>query len=112
MSSFSQTFRHLLDSAAMIDPYTIAAIPPVAPVPWVNVIEGSSPPQNANPTPHTPSTTGIEFINSQRGKPKLVNEGYSYTYHKEREHLGIFLGDATKITVPIEKRASVVTPPH
>ena len=33
------------------------------------------PPENASP---------LEFVTSNRGKPKLVHEGYTYVYHKDR----------------------------
>ena len=89
-STFQRTFQHL----AAAD-NTINGPPPLIPAPFVQV-----PQPTALPTPYSQSPSALgpsspapsaaaptsssqfEFINSTRGKPKLVHGGYIYVYHK------------------------------
>ena len=85
-STFQRTFQHL---AAANN--TLHGPPPLIPAPSVQVPQPTAPPAPA-PSAPAPSATAptppsqLEFINSTRGKPKLVHGGYIYVYHKDRSN--------------------------
>ena len=95
-STFQRTFQHL---AAANN--TLHGPPPLIPAPSVQVPQPTAPPAPAPsapapsapaPSAPAPSATAptppsqLEFINSTRGKPKLVHGGYIYVYHKDRSN--------------------------
>ena len=85
-STFQRTFQHF---AAANN--TLHGPPPLIPAPSVQVPQPTAPPAPA-PSATAPSATAptppsqLEFINSTRGKPKLVHGGYIYVYHKDRSN--------------------------
>ena len=100
-SNFQRTFAHLVAAIDVLNnppPLQHApGLPPQLPPPLhpapASPPAASTPPVPASPTmpvlhaahPPTSSTDGsIRFIPSTRGKPKLVHEGHSYSYHKQR----------------------------
>ena len=90
-STFQRTFQHL---AAANN--TLHGPPPLIPAPSVQVPQPTAPPAPAPdapaPSAPAPSATAptpssqLEFINSTRGKPKLVHGGYIYVYHKDKSN--------------------------
>ena len=100
-SNFQRTFAHLVAANDVLNnppPLQQApGLPPQLPPPLhpapASPPAASTPPVPASPTMPvlhaaplpTSSTDGsIRFIPSTRGKPKLVHEGHSYSYHKQR----------------------------
>ena len=96
-TSFQRSFQHLLAANS-----TLRGPPPLQPAPTVPLQlptlqpapatlhhprPTSSPPlpvlQPALP-PQASTNTRIEFIDSVRGKPKLIHDGYIYTFHQTR----------------------------
>ena len=102
-SIFQRTFQHL---AAANN--TLNGLPPLISAPSVQVPQPTAPPaptpSSQSPSAPTPSSqspsapapsapapsaaapTQFEFINSTRGKPKLVHGGYIYAYQKNRSN--------------------------
>ena len=92
MNSFQLTFRHVVDANNVL-----AEPPPLHPAPssippTSSCSSSSSGPipassSSSGPTPASYSSSGplyLEFIASERGKPKLIHDGYHYTYHQTR----------------------------
>ena len=81
MNSSQQTFRHLVDASNFL-----AGPPPLHPAPSSipPASSCSSGPTHSSssssvPTPASSSSSGpLEFITSERGKPKLIHDGYHY----------------------------------
>ena len=66
--SYPQSSTNLQNAA---QPSSTPAIPNLHPAPQ-------------QPTPSTQPSSTLEFVTSVRGKPKLLHEGYTYVYHKDR----------------------------
>ena len=95
MNSFQLTFRHLVDANNVLaEPPPLhpasSSIPPTSscssgPTPASSSSSGPTPASSSSsgPTPASSSSSGpLEFITSERGKPKLIHDGYHYTYHQ------------------------------
>ena len=96
-NSFQQSFQHLLAANN-----TLNGPPPLQPAPTVPVqlptlrsapaasrqpaLPSIPPLPVLQPAPPPPASTNtlIEFINSMRSKPKLLHDGYIYTFHDTR----------------------------
>ena len=87
MNSFQLTFRHLVDANNILaEPPPLhpapSSIPPTSSCSSVSTPASSS---SSGPTPASSSSSGpLEFITSERDKPKLIHDGYHYTYHQTR----------------------------
>ena len=87
MNSFQLTFRHLVDANNVL-----AEPPPLHPAPssippTSSCSSGPTPASSSSsgPTPASSSSSGpLQFITSERGKPKLIHDGYHYTYHQTK----------------------------
>ena len=97
MNSFQLTFRHLVDANNVLaEPPPLhpapSSIPPTSscscgPTHASSSSSGPTPASSSSsgPTPASSSSSGpLEFITSERGKPKLIHDGYHYTYHQTR----------------------------
>ena len=73
--------HHLPSLPLLPVPVDLLPLPPV-PVDLLSTLASSS---SSNPTPASSSSSGpLEFITSEKGKPKLIHDGYHYTYHQTR----------------------------
>ena len=95
---FQQTFHHIVaaNNALLVPPPLRPApsVPPTLPasasipLPVLHPAPSAAAPAVAPPPPPPPNRGPVEFILSKYGKPKLLHEGYSYTFHKKRETTG------------------------
>jgi hypothetical protein len=87
---FQQTFRNVRASNnVLLGPPPLQPAP-TAPLPTLQRVQPLPTPPlpvlHAAPPPAASTNTTIEFINSTRGKPKLLHDGYTYVYHKDRSN--------------------------
>ena len=90
-NSFQLSFQHLLAANNILrGPPPLQAAPSVRVpllLPAVLPVAPAAPPLPVlHPAPPTNASSRIEFLKSSRGKPKLLHEGYTYTYHKNRSN--------------------------
>ena len=89
---FQRTFQNVRSSnCILLGPPPLQPAPTVpAPLPVPTLQPAPATPQLPvlHPAPLPPASTNksIEFINSSRGKPKLLHDGYTYNYHKSKAH--------------------------
>ena len=93
-NSFQRTFQHLLTASNL---HIILS----ASCSSINFLTTSV---NTSLQPSCYKLRQIVFLNSVRGKPKLLHDGYTYVYHKERKETYIRLFRQVKSWVDVGNR--------